>query len=282
MVNGTDGSDFIRTFSLGETINGLGGDDTINGLAGDDIIRGGSGFDQLAGGAGNDQLFGEGGEDLLKGEDGDDLLVGGIGRDVQIGGAGQDTFDFNKTNESRVGANHDLIKQFKHSENDKIDLQTIDADTTAGGNQAFDFIGGAVFSGTAGELRLAGGFLTGDTNGDGIANFEIKVTGIGAARRATSSSKRPASAYAGEAGAKALPPPVLPAQEPGHAPGSMTSRAGRDSPHPDPLFVIPTKAGIHCSASDMATSEQWTPAFACGDENGKRNSFTTLICSPGL
>ena len=180
MVNGTDGPDFIQTFSLSETINALGGDDTINGLAGNDIIRGGSGFDQLAGGAGNDQLFGEGGEDLLKGEDGNDLLVGGLGRDVQIGGAGRDTFDFNKTVESRVGANHDLVKGFSHAQHDKINLQTIDADTTAGGNQSFDFIGGAAFSGAAGELRLSGGLLLGDTNGNGVADFEIKVTGIGA------------------------------------------------------------------------------------------------------
>jgi hypothetical protein len=67
-----------------------------------------------------------------------------------------------------------------HAQRDKINLQTIDADTTAGGNQAFDFIAGAGFSGTAGELRLSSGLLLGDTNGNGIADFEIKVTGIGA------------------------------------------------------------------------------------------------------
>ena len=180
IVNGTEGDDVIQTYGLSEPINGLGGNDLINGLAGDDIIHGGAGFDQIKGGLGNDQLFGEGGEDLLNGEDGNDLLVGGLGRDVQIGGTGKDTFDFNKTKESRVGAKHDLIKGFSRAQNDKINLQTIDADTTTGGNQAFDFIGGAGFSGTAGELRLSGGLLLGDTNGNGIADFEIKVTGIGA------------------------------------------------------------------------------------------------------
>ena len=34
--------------------------------------------------------------------------------------------------------------------------------------------------GAAGELRLSAGLLLGDTNGNGIADFEIKVTGIGA------------------------------------------------------------------------------------------------------
>ena len=100
---------------------------------------------------------------------------------MQLGGAGRDVFDFNKTAESRVGANHDVIQGFKHAEHDRIDLKTIDADTTTGGNQAFDLIGAAAFSGTAGELRFAAGLLQGDTNGDGIANFEVKVGGLGAA-----------------------------------------------------------------------------------------------------
>jgi hypothetical protein len=36
---------------------------------------------------------------------------------------------------------------------------------------------GAAFSGAAGQLRFAGGILAGDVNGDGIADFEVKVTG---------------------------------------------------------------------------------------------------------
>ena len=64
-----------------------------------------------------------------------------------------------RVKESRVGANRDGIVGFKHSEHDRIDLTTIDADKTAGGNQAFDLIGTAAFSGAAGELRFAGGLL---------------------------------------------------------------------------------------------------------------------------
>ena len=100
---------------------------------------------------------------------------------MQLGGTGADTFDFNKVSESRVGAKHDLIQGFKHSENDRIDLKSIDADSTAGGNQAFDLIGKAAFSGTAGELRFAGGLLQGDVNGNGVADLEVKVTGLGGA-----------------------------------------------------------------------------------------------------
>jgi hypothetical protein len=68
---------------------------------------------------------------------------------------------------------------------DLVDLSAIDANTLAGGNQAFSFIGNTAFAGTgaasAGELRFesAGGtdwLVQGDTNGDGIADFELFLT----------------------------------------------------------------------------------------------------------
>ena len=162
IVNGTPGNDTITTYSLGEPINGLAGNDTISSLGGDDIVRGGAGADRLLGGVGNGRLLGGAGKDNLKGEDDNDFLVGGAARDVLVGGLGTDRFDFNKTGESTAGANRDVVKGFNHSEHDKIDLKTIDADTTAGGNQAFDLIGGAAaFSGVAGELRFAAGLLQG-------------------------------------------------------------------------------------------------------------------------
>ena len=55
----------------------------------------------------------------------------------------------------------------------------IDADTTSGGNQKFHFIKGQQFHDEAGELRFSGRTLQGDVNGDGKADFEIKVFGIG-------------------------------------------------------------------------------------------------------
>ena len=180
-VNGTIGDDIIQTYGLGETINGLTGDDLILAFAGDDIVHGNGGGDLLVGGLGNDQLFGDGGADRLKGEDGRDLLVGGLGGDVLIGGLLRDTFDYNALNESRVGALRDTIKGFSHAEHDKIDLSDIDANTTAGGNQAFHLIGAQAFHGIAGELRFAGGVVQGDINGNGVADFEIRVTGLAAA-----------------------------------------------------------------------------------------------------
>ncbi|HEY7384825.1 MAG TPA: matrixin, partial [Beijerinckiaceae bacterium] len=67
---------------------------------------------------------------------------------------------------------------FSRSQRDKIDLRTIDADTDGtAGNQAFRFIGGAAFSGVDGQLRFSGGLLQGDTNGDRVADFEVRIVG---------------------------------------------------------------------------------------------------------
>ena len=172
-VNGTEGDDLIQTFSLGEPINGLGGDDVIISLGGNDIVHGNAGVDFLRGGFGDDQLFGDAGADRLKGEEGNDLLVGGAGQDTSFGGLGADRFDFNSVNESRAGAAlRDSIRGFSRGEGDSIDLETIDAKTTVGGNQKFVLIGADGFHGVAGELRFAGGVLQGDTDGNGLANFE--------------------------------------------------------------------------------------------------------------
>lgn len=67
-----------------------------------------------------------------------------------------------------------MIDDFKpESEDDVIDLRSIDADTGRSGNNAFTFIGKSAFSGEAGELRYSGTIISGDVNGDGRADFEI-------------------------------------------------------------------------------------------------------------
>jgi Ca2+-binding RTX toxin-like protein len=212
-TNGTAGADILRGYALHETFNAFGGDDiifaggghdTVNGGSGfdvirgengDDLLRGGSGDDVVFGASGNDQLFGEAGDDRLFGDarddrlfggagndvqdggTGNDMLDGGLGRDILKGGAGADRFDFNAIAESRRGEQHDTVF-FSRSQRDKIDLRTIDADTDGtAGNQAFRFIGGAAFSGVDGQLRFSGGLLQGDTNGDRVADFEVRIVG---------------------------------------------------------------------------------------------------------
>ena len=80
--------------------------------------------------------------------------------------------------DSTPDALRDVIQDFSESDNDLIDLSRIDADTAKSGNQAFKFIGGNEFSHVAGELRFASGILSGDRNGDGIADFQVALTGV--------------------------------------------------------------------------------------------------------
>jgi hypothetical protein len=57
----------------------------------------------------------------------------------------------------------------------------MDANSTVAGDQAFAFIGAAAFTHHAGEVRFAasGGntIVSGDVNGDGVADFNIVLTG---------------------------------------------------------------------------------------------------------
>ena len=107
---------------------------------------------------------------------GNDVLIGGLGADRLTGGNGNDIFVYQSTADSGVGAAaRDVITDFKRG--DRIDLSNIDANESAVGNQAFSFIGAAAFS-AAGQLRFAAGILAGDTDGDGIANFEISLLGV--------------------------------------------------------------------------------------------------------
>jgi len=154
------------------------GDDDITGSSASNILEGLGGSDLLKGLAGADDLYGGTGNDKLKGGSGDDLLVGGTDVDFLTGGTGKDTFDFNSIKESVVGTKRDVIIDFHRSELDVINLATIDANTLKGGNQTFAFIGAQPFHDKAGELRFINGVISGDTNGDGVSDFQIKVSGV--------------------------------------------------------------------------------------------------------
>lgn len=175
---GTDSSDSITGSSGNNVLSGLNGNDKIYGLGGADTLNGGSGHDDLYGGSGDDDLFGGSGLDNLYGGSGDDILTGGTGSDLLVGGTGTDTFDFNSVSEIGRGSTRDYIDDFHRSEADVVDLSTIDANVNRSGNQSFTFIGGQSFHEKAGELRFSGGSVYGDVNGDGKADFEIKMTGV--------------------------------------------------------------------------------------------------------
>ncbi len=138
-----------------------------------------TGNDTLTGTAGDDKFNGLAGNDTLSGLEGNDILIGGLGKDTLTGGTGSDTFIFNTSTESAKGSARDLIKDFTHSEGDQIYLAGIDANTKVVGDQDFTYIVTAAFNGVAGQLNYIGGILSGDTNGDKTADFEIAITLVG-------------------------------------------------------------------------------------------------------
>lgn len=159
----------------GKTLQGGSGNNALVGTSGADKIYGGAGLDTLTGNAGADKLYGEAGADKLLGGSGDDLLQGGTGHDVLTGGAGADDFVFRTVAEAGKGSDADDIIDFSRSQGDKIDLSGIDANIKASGDQAFSYIGSKDFTGKAGQLKYSDGHLTGDINGDKIADFQIDL-----------------------------------------------------------------------------------------------------------
>jgi len=144
-------------------------------------LSGTAAADTFTGDARINQLFGRDGNDVLSGGAGADRLVGGLGFDRLTGGTGADTFEYDAIGESMASGQRDRIMDFVSADGDRIDLFTIDANTTAAGNQAFTFIGTAAYSG-AGQLRytVASGSATlrADVNGDGADDFQILVNGV--------------------------------------------------------------------------------------------------------
>ena len=140
------------------------------------------GIENLTGSKYNDALEGNAGANTLQGQDGNDLIIGRGGKDTLTGGAGADRFYVTAVADSMSGANADLITDFSHAQRDRIDLSLIDANTSAAGDQAFTYLGTGLFTGVAGQLHSwydAGKtIVSGDTNGDKLADFAVALSGI--------------------------------------------------------------------------------------------------------
>ncbi len=204
-MNGTGNALHNRIFGTSDNnvLSGLGGNDSLLGLGGNDRLLGGAGNDRLEGslghdflhggagndvldglsdnnrmfgGAGNDRLTATSGNNRMDGGAGNDLLDSAFGRDIMIGGNGRDIFHFDSEYVSPRGA-YDTV-HFQHADFDKIDLRkTYGFWDSTRVNEKFTFIGSKGFSGEEGELRFAGGFLQGDTDGDKVADLQIKIVG---------------------------------------------------------------------------------------------------------
>lgn len=185
--------------------------DRLDGDAGNDTLTGNDGSDFLYGGDGNDKLVGDitftpieageysitGGNDVLQGGAGDDELIGGRGKDTLTGGAGADRFEYFLANDSLPGAaNRDVITDFSQVDGDRVDLSgyyVTDLDRSPI-QSVFAFIGTAAFTGPNptvdnegdiinynGQLNYhydgANTVVSGDANGDKIADFEVVLFG---------------------------------------------------------------------------------------------------------
>jgi Ca2+-binding RTX toxin-like protein len=182
---GTDAVQASISYTLGANLEYLTllGSSAINGTGNElaNLLVGNSANNVLSGLDGNDTIKGNAGNDTILGGNGNDHLYGGAGTDTLTGGAGNDIFvfadgDFGGT----TAATADEITDFTAGA-DKIDLSSVDANSLLSDDQAFAFIGTNAFDNHAGELRyeqISGTtYITGDTNGDGIADFMIKVDG---------------------------------------------------------------------------------------------------------
>lgn len=176
-IRGDDGKDTLTGAAQEERMFGGADDDGLTGRGGDDLLAGDGGADTLVGGLGDDTLIGGAGDDRMQGGVGADRLTGGTNADQMAGGEGADVFVFATPAEiGKAPGARDIVKDFAHLV-DLIDLSQIDANSGAGGNQAFAFVGTGTLAGAAGRLRYvqATGVLEGDVNGDGLADFRLEL-----------------------------------------------------------------------------------------------------------
>lgn len=169
-IYGMAGSDMIQGGNGNDWISGGEGDDDLRGDAGNDIIYGDAGRDIITGGAGNDRIYGG---------DGNDRITGGAGADTLTGGAGSDTFRYDQAD--IVGRDRDTITDFKRGE-DSLYFRAADANANTAALDRFTFIGNDAFHKVAGELNFTvvngNALVSGDTNGDGVADFTILLLGV--------------------------------------------------------------------------------------------------------
>jgi Ca2+-binding RTX toxin-like protein len=153
-----------------------GGNDTLLNF---ENLTGSKYADTLTGDGNGNVIEGLAGNDAINGGDGNDVLIGGLGRDTLTGGADADTFVFQAlTDSGKTTTTRDLITDFAVGE-DYIDLSAIDA-VTGGVDDGF-VLGGGAFTGVAGELTVSYAtgqtIISGDINGDRVADFQIALAG---------------------------------------------------------------------------------------------------------
>jgi Ca2+-binding RTX toxin-like protein len=203
-ATGGSGSDTLTSIenligsAYADKLTGNAGANSLGGGAGNDTLDGGAGSDSTTGvtvslglptaqstrGSGTDllsgieNLTGSAYSDTLTGDSRTNILTGGRGKDILTGHGGDDVFDFNALSEMGISnATWDVITDF--GPGDRINLSTLDANTATPRNDAFAaLIDGAAGFTEAGQLKLSGGVLYGNSDVDSDAEFAIELTGV--------------------------------------------------------------------------------------------------------
>ncbi|MCC5664888.1 hypothetical protein LC653_13400 [Nostoc sp. CHAB 5784] len=105
-----------------------------------DNVKGTNQSDTIVGDRQNNLLFGNGGNDTLSGNGGNDILAGGSGNDVLTGGLGTDKFVF-----TNVFEGVDVIKDFRATEGDKIQISQAGFGAIEGSDFSYDPLNGSLF-----------------------------------------------------------------------------------------------------------------------------------------
>ncbi|MGH6769043.1 MAG: M10 family metallopeptidase [Xanthobacteraceae bacterium] len=154
-----------------------------------EYAKGGSGSDTIYGNQAKNTVYANGGNDFVRGFDNNDILYGGAGNDSIDGGLGVDTltgnvgrdvFVYRALQDSRLTTpTSDLIRDFAHSNGDRLHLSNIDA-VAGSGNQAFEFIGRSGFN-HAGQVRYTWAnndtYVWINTDSDRTAEMMIRLDG---------------------------------------------------------------------------------------------------------
>ena len=166
------GFDYDLTLADGNVAAGQRLDVIALGLHANESVR----FDARGELDGSVRILSGAGDDVLFGSANADTLYGGLGADAIDGGAGADLYLYRSAAESTAAARDSLVL----GAGDRIDLSQVDADAGTGADDGFTFIGGAAFSGAAGQLRVVaqGGLwiVEGDVDGDTVADLMIAVS----------------------------------------------------------------------------------------------------------
>ncbi|MCY1262402.1 repeat domain protein [compost metagenome] len=135
-------------------------------------------------------LGGGNGADRLIGGIGDDFLTGGKGNDNLTGGDGRDTFIWKSGHAGNEGSpNQDVVKDFKISDGDRLDLSDLLQGETS--STIDNFLRLIVDNGTGNATLLVSstGHLTpGSTDADAASHADLTITLEGAAAQLSGSS----------------------------------------------------------------------------------------------